>query len=155
MLKAVEPGGLGAVLRLDGPPDAATAAFLATQRNQTVAAAPLAAMSSVSALLAMQMEVETTEPTTIAPKGMVTVPGESAWRYFDNGNMIEGDAMQAILDVTYPWEAGQGGSGQVGRTHTAVLNVPPFHIGRTPVTKGEYADWLMTSRWTPASTQVG
>eukprot|EP01052_Picozoa_sp_SAG31_P025615 SAG31_NODE_2255_length_6073_cov_2.134248_3_plen_186_part_00 len=150
----IEPGGLGAVLRLDGPPDSATAAFLSEQRNRTASTASLAAMPSVSNLLSMNMEVESTVPTQTPPEGMITIPGESSWRYFDNGNMIEGDAMRAILDIVYPWEAGPGGSGKAGRTHTSVLNVPPFHIGRTPVTKREYAQWLQTTTWKPKSSQV-
>ena len=146
--------------------------------------------------------VSATQVFSTAPAGMVTVPGQRAWRYVDNGNMIEvrpdvpdarlqllgrhsltganrkraacrrsialllgrvktlslahnrrsitaiaagshsprltdsvmaqGDPMAGVIDVEYPWEAGAGGAGKAGRTHTAVVPVPEFHIDKTP-----------------------
>ena len=67
--------------------------------------------------------------------------------------MIEGDPMLNGIDVEYPWETGNGGTGKMGRAHTARLRVPPFHIDITPVTKGAYATWLQESGWRPNSTQ--
>lgn len=145
----MQPGAVGAILR--GQP---RVAFLQHMVNLTSSgAALLAAMNPTSDLLAMSMDVETTPVQQSAPPGMVTVPGEPAYRYVDSGNMIEGDAMAAVIDIEFPWEVGAAGVGKAGRTHTAVMPIPSFHIDTTPVTKAAYSNWLAASGWRPNSTQ--
>ena len=93
------------------------------------------------------------------PAGMVRIPAASKWEFVVSGQEIEpgfanphalpqgpnGQGLEGV-DVQFPWESVSG------TNHRHTMNVPAFHIDRTPVTRAAYATYLKASKYTPDDT---
>ena len=60
-----------------------------------------------------------------------------------NASRREGDSLPHAVDVQFPWES------HPRRSHARVLEMPPLHVDRFPVTNTRYKDFLAASGWRP------
>lgn len=138
----IEGHGFGAVLQVEpgGEPDY-FAEVLA--RLAEWAKTPLQALSDRwQSLPQERVAIESTTPQATAPAGMMTIPA-GTFDFRVQGIEIEGQDWEGN-DVQYPWEPSPR------RKHRHRLDMPAFHIDRTPVTNAEFARFLRESGWTPA-----
>jgi iron(II)-dependent oxidoreductase len=137
----LEPRGFGAVLALDdGADDAGLAAFLA--RMGDLAKVPLQSRCNAwRALPQAIVDVDATVTHAQAPEGMVTIPA-GAFDFVVHGVEIEGQAWDGN-DVQYPWEP------TPRRFHRHRMQLPAFHIDRTPVTNAQFHAFLQASGYRP------
>ncbi|MBO9709344.1 MAG: SUMF1/EgtB/PvdO family nonheme iron enzyme [Caulobacter sp.] len=137
----VEAKGYGAVLAVDGEPDAAQRALMARMKAMT--ARPLASYSAEWTHLPQQMvEVAPTRPAAAAPEGMVEIPA-GTFRFVVRGLEVEG-ANGVGVDVAYPWETSPR------RFHDRQMAMKRFFIDRTPVTNAQFKAFLNATRYRPA-----
>ncbi|WP_374571561.1 formylglycine-generating enzyme family protein [Phenylobacterium sp.] len=136
----VEAHGYGAVLALDGEPDAAQRALMA--RMKAVTARPLASYPDQWTPLPQEMvPAAPTRPAKTAPPGMVEIPA-GAFRFQVRGLEVEG-ANGAGVDVAYPWEDG------ARRFHDRQMQMKRFFIDRTPVTNAQFKAFLDATGYHP------
>ncbi|TBR36745.1 MULTISPECIES: formylglycine-generating enzyme family protein [Dyella] len=85
--------------------------------------------------------VAATAPQKNAPEGMITIPA-AEFDFAVGGVEIEGQTWEGN-DVQYPWED------SARRHHRHRLQIPAFHIDRTPVTNAQFHAFLKASAWRP------
>jgi formylglycine-generating enzyme required for sulfatase activity len=136
----VEAKAYGAVLAVDGEPDAAMRALMARMKAMTVR--PLASYSAEWKALPQKMvEVAPTRPAAAAPAGMVEIPA-GAFRFQVRGLEVEGGNGVGV-DVAYPWEDSPR------RFHDHQMTMKRFFIDRTPVTNAQFKVFLDATRYRP------
>jgi formylglycine-generating enzyme required for sulfatase activity len=136
----IEAHGFGAVLALQGAPDAITEQFLARMKQMT--AIPLAQFDATSRPLAQQIVATApTAPATAPPPGMVLIPGGD-FDFKVKGVEIEGDNDIGV-DVQYPWED------QARRFHEHLMHIDSFYIDKYPVTNAQFKEFLDTTHYHP------
>lgn len=137
----IEALGYGAVLTL-APGAAMPELPELLQRLSAMAARPLASLSTAWRSLPQTMvTIAPTAPRSEAPEGMVTIPG-GPYDFVVGGVEIEGQLWDGV-DVQYPWEP------SARRFHRHRLDVPTFHIDRTPVTNAQFQRFVQQSRYVP------
>ncbi|MDB5456949.1 MAG: sulfatase-modifying factor protein [Caulobacter sp.] len=136
----VEAKAYGAVLAIEGEPDAATRDLMARMKAMT--AKPLAAFSAEWKPLPQRMvEVAPTRPAATTPAGMVEIPAGD-FRFQVRGLAVEG-GNGAGVDVAYPWETAPR------RFHDHQMTIKRFFIDRTPVTNTQFKVFLDATRYRP------
>lgn len=136
----IEAKAYGAVLAVDGEPDAATRDLMARMKAMT--AKPLASYSAEWKPLPQTMvDVAPTRPAATAPSGMVEIPAGD-FRFQVRGLAVEG-GNGAGVDVAYPWEAAPR------RFHDHQMAIKRFFIDRTPVTNAQFKAFLDATRYHP------
>jgi iron(II)-dependent oxidoreductase len=93
------------------------------------------------ALPQRQAAIARTAARAQAPEGMVTVAG-GRFDFAVHGVAIEGQTWEGA-DVQYPWESSPR------RHHRHRLQVPRFHIDRTPVTNAQFEAFVRDSGYLP------
>jgi len=88
------------------------------------------------------VEIAPTKQAAAPPPGMVPVP-EGDFDFRVKGIEVEGGNDPGV-DVEYPWER------QARRTHRHRVHIPAFYIDRTPVTNGQFKQFLDSSHYHPA-----
>ena len=138
----IEGHGFGSVLQVEaGYEPAGLADTLA--RLAGLAKTPLQTLSNRWQALAQELvAIESITPQATAPEGMVAIPA-GTFDFRVQGIEIEGQDWEGN-DVQYPWES------SARRKHRHRLEMPAFHIDRTPVTNAEFARFLRASGWQPA-----
>jgi formylglycine-generating enzyme required for sulfatase activity/nucleotide-binding universal stress UspA family protein len=140
----IEAHGFGAVLALQGEPDATTERFLATMKKMT--ASPLAKFDSIWRPLPQQMvDVAPTPKAMTAPAGMVLIPsGDFVFKV--KGIEIEGEDDIGV-DMQYPWED------QARRFHEHPLHINSYYIDKYPVTNAQFKEFLDATHYHPSDDQ--
>jgi gamma-glutamyl hercynylcysteine S-oxide synthase len=140
----LEANGFGAVIALEGAPDAALESFLARMRQMT--AKPLADYDDRWKPLRQTMTpVAATKAYAAPPPGMVEIPaGHFVFKV--RGVEIEGGD-QAGVDVNYPWED------VPRRFHDHAMDMRRFFIDRTPVTNRQFKAFLDGAHYHPADSE--
>jgi formylglycine-generating enzyme required for sulfatase activity len=138
---AMEGRGFGGVLALrDGARVEGLEDFL--QRMQRWSATPLPSLSNQWRSLPQQIvPMQPTAPARATAEGMVAIPA-GAFDFVVGGVEIEGQTWEGN-DVQYPWES------SARRHHRQRMQVPAFHIDRTPVTNAQFLAFLRDSDWRP------
>ena len=140
----IEAHGFGAVLALQGEPDAATKQFLAAMKQMT--ATPLAQYDSVWRPLPQHIvDIAATTPAAAPPEGMVLISGGD-FVFKVRGIEIEGDDDIGV-DVQYPWED------QARRFHEHPMHIASFYIDKYPVTNAQFKLFLDATHYHPADDQ--
>lgn len=136
----IEAKGFGAILAIQGAPDPAVGALLATMKAMT--AEKLASFDPRWTPPAQRMvPIAAAKAYAQAPEGMVEIPAGD-FRFKVSGTELEG-ADQAGVDVAYPWES------EARRFHDHRLTMKRFFIDRTPVTNREFKAFLDATRYHP------
>ena len=138
----MEGHGFGCVLALrDGAGIDGLDAFLPRAREWSNT--PLQSLSKTWQSLQQHIvPVPATSPHARAPEGMVTIPAGD-FDFVVGGVEIEGQTWEGN-DVQYPWE------NSARRHHRHRMQMPAFHIDRTPVTNAQFLAFLTKSGWRPA-----
>ena len=140
----IEAEGYGAIVAVDGPPDASLVDLMT--RMKTMTARPLADYPADWKPLPQRLvPIAPTAPRDAAPDGMVTVP-TATFAFEVRGVEIEGEDKVGV-DVAYPWED------TPRRFHARDLPIHAFHIDRTPVTNAQFKAFLDVSGYRPADDQ--
>jgi len=135
----LEPRGYGAVLAVEGRPDARVKALLAAHRAR--GQIRLADLSATWRELPQQLvEIAPTPPLAEAPADMIRIPG-GKFLFEVEGVMIE---RSEGVDVQYPWE------NKPQLKHRHELEIKPFYIDRYPVTCAEFKRFLDATHYHPA-----
>ena len=138
---AIEAHGYGAIVAIDGSPDAATVDLMTRMKAMT--AKPLSSWSAEWKPLPQRLvPIVPTVARTATPDGMVAIPG-TTFRFKVRGIEIEGDDKVGI-DVAYPWEA------TPRRFHEHDIAIEAFFIDRTPVTNAQFKAFVDAARYRPA-----
>ena len=87
------------------------------------------------------VDIESTRPAATALDGMVAIPA-ATFDFVVGGVEIEGQSWEGN-DVQYPWEP------SARRNHRHRIDIPAFHIDRTPVTNSQFKAFLDKSGWKP------
>ena len=87
------------------------------------------------------VDIESTRPAATAPDGMIAIPA-ATFDFVVGGVEIEGQTWEGN-DVQYPWES------SARRNHRHRIDIPAFHIDRTPVTNTQFKAFLDESGWKP------
>ncbi len=136
----IEAKAHGAVLAVDGEPDAAMRDLMARMKAMT--AKPLANYSAEWKPLPQTMvEIAPTRPAATAPAGMVEIPA-GAFRFLVRGLEVEGGNGVGV-DVAYPWEDSPR------RFHDQQMTMKRFFIDHTPVTNAQFKAFLDATRYRP------
>jgi formylglycine-generating enzyme required for sulfatase activity len=140
----IEAKAFGAVLAVDGEPDAAMRDLMVRMKAMT--AKPLAGYSAEWKPLPQKMvDVALTRPavpkSSGAPAGMVEIPAGD-FRFQVRGLAVEG-GNGAGVDVAYPWETAPR------RFHDHQMAMKRFFIDRTPVTNAQFKAFLDATRYHP------
>ena len=136
----IEAKAYGAVLAVDGEPDAAMRDLVA--RMKAVTAKPLASYSAEWKPLPQTMvAVAPTRPAAKVPAGMVEIPA-GTFRFQVRGLEVEGGNTVGV-DVAYPWED------TARRFHDHQMTMKRFFIDRTPVTNAQFKIFLDATRYHP------
>jgi len=138
---SMEAFGYGAVLALDGDPDAELNQFLAGMKALT--ARPLREYSALWTPLEQKLvESVPTKPASAVPPGMVTIPAVADFEFQVRGVMVEGSD-DTGTGVQYPWESSPR------RRHRHRMSIRAFHIDRYPVTNAEFKKFVDSARYQP------
>ena len=138
---AIEPHGFGALLAVDAGANVDGLTPLLTQMKKW-AAHPLQSYSQEWKFLPQRMvEIEATKPASVAPAGMLKIPG-GEFDFRVSGIEIEGFNWTG-LDVQYPWEDSPR------RGHAKTLALKPFYIDRTPVTNAQFKKFVDAAAYKP------
>jgi len=136
----VEAKAYGAVLAVDGEPDAAQRDLMARMKAMTTR--PLASYSAEWKPLPQTMvAVAPTRPAATAPPGMVEIPA-GTFRFQVRGLEVEGGNGIGV-DVAYPWEDSPR------RFHDRQMAIKRFFIDRTSVTNAQFKAFLDATRYHP------
>jgi formylglycine-generating enzyme required for sulfatase activity len=109
---------------------------------QRWSATPLRSLSNQWRSLPQQIvPMQPTAPARATAEGMVAIPA-GAFDFVVGGVEIEGQTWEGN-DVQYPWES------SARRHHRQRMQVPAFHIDRTPVTNAQFLAFLRDSDWRP------
>jgi gamma-glutamyl hercynylcysteine S-oxide synthase len=136
----IEAQGFGAVLAVQGPADAMLDDLLARMKAMT--ARPLASYERAWKPLPQRMvEIAKTKPASVAPEGMVKIPGGD-YVFRVQGIEIEGSDDVGV-DVQYPWEASPR------RFHEHRMHVDTFYMDKYPVTNAEFKKFLDMTQYRP------
>ena len=137
---AIEAKGYGAILAVQGEPDAAIKSFMENARAMT--GKPLAAFDDRWRPLRQTItEIGSTRPYETAPAGMVELP---AARFPFKVRGVEDEGGDQIgVDVAYSWEP------TPRRFHEHAIDIKRFYIDRTPVTNKQFKTFLDQSRYRP------
>ena len=137
----MEGRGFGGVLALrDGACVDGLDAFL--QRARQWATTPLQSLSKTWRSLPQHIVPVAATPTQArAPEGMIAIPAGD-FDFIVGGVEIEGQTWEGN-DVQYPWE------NSARRHHRHRMQIPAFHIDRTPVTNAQFLAFLRDSGWRP------
>ena len=137
----MEGRGFGGVLALrDGACIDGLDAFL--QRARQWATTPLQSLSKTWRSLPQHIVPVAATPTHArAPEGMIAIPAGD-FDFIVGGVEIEGQTWEGN-DVQYPWE------NSARRHHRHRMQIPAFHIDRTPVTNAQFLAFLRDSGWRP------
>ncbi|WP_250626362.1 formylglycine-generating enzyme family protein [Pinirhizobacter soli] len=87
------------------------------------------------------VDIAATRPAATVPEGMVAIPA-ATFDFVVGGVEIEGQSWEGN-DVQYPWET------SARRNHRHRIEIPAFHIDRTPVTNAQFKAFLDQSGWKP------
>jgi len=137
----LEAHGFGAILATAGEPSEAVKALM--KRMAAITDKPLASYSHAPEILPQTIvEISATAPATVAPEGMVRIPGGS-FVFKVGGTEIEGGG-DAGVDVQYPWED------TPRRFHERSMQVAPFFIDKYPVTNAQFKQFLDAAHYAPA-----
>ena len=137
---AIEGHGFGAILSIDGVPDAATLAL--TSKMQRMTAKPLASYSHEWQPLVQHMvDIAPTRPVASAPEGMVRIDGGD-FEFRLDGIEIEGSD-NAGVDVQYPWED------TPRRFHLHPMHIATFYMDKYPVTNAEFKKFIDATHYRP------
>ncbi|WP_130619798.1 formylglycine-generating enzyme family protein [Dyella amyloliquefaciens] len=138
----MEGRGFGCVLALRA--DAGIEALdVFLQRARQWANTPLQSLSKTWRSLPQHIvPVPATTPLAKAPAGMITIP-TGDFDFVVGGVEIEGQTWEGN-DVQYPWE------NSARRHHRHRMQVPAFHIDRTPVTNAQFLAFLEDTGWRPS-----
>ena len=137
----IEAHGYGAVMAIQGAPDAKLEDLLARMKLMTVR--PLSSYSDEWKPLPQHIvEIAKTAPAAATPPGMVKIPG--GWYDFRvQGTEIEG-YNDIGTDVQYPWEDSPR------RYHEHRMQIDSFYMDKYPVTNAEYKKFLDATHYHPA-----
>ena len=136
----VEAKAYGAVLAVDGEPDAAQRDLMARMKAMT--AKPLASYSAEWKPLPQTLVAAApTRPAATAPPGMVEIPA-GTFRFQVRGLEVEGGNGIGV-DVAYPWEDSPR------RFHDRQMAIKRFFIDRTSVTNAQFKAFLDATRYHP------
>jgi gamma-glutamyl hercynylcysteine S-oxide synthase len=136
-----EAHGYGAILELNGPPDAGILQLMSKMRQIT--GNPLSSFSSEWKPL--QQQLVAIPPTQIAssvPEGMLKIPGGD-YVFKVEGIELEGGDDVGV-DVQYPWED------TPRRFHEHRMQIKPFYIDKYPVTNAEFKKFLDAAHYHPS-----
>ncbi len=137
---ATEAHGYGAILAQPGEPDAGIRALMTKMKEMT--AQPLSSYSHEWKPLPQQLvDIESTEPASSAPEGMVRIPGGD-YLFRVEGIEIEGSDDIGV-DVQYPWE------NSARRFHEHRMQIKPFYMDKYPVTNAEFKTFLDATHYHP------
>jgi formylglycine-generating enzyme required for sulfatase activity len=137
----IEAKGYGAVIAVQGEPDATLNALLATMKAMT--AKPLSFFDDTWKPLSQKMVALTpTRAYTHPPEGMLEVPAVE-YDFKVQGIEIEGSD-QIGVDVSYIWEH------ESRRFHQHRLSIKRFFIDRLPVSNSQYKAFVDASHYRPA-----
>jgi formylglycine-generating enzyme required for sulfatase activity len=137
---SIEAHGYGAILASPGEASDATKALM--RRMAELTAKPLSSLSHEPQILRQSIvEIAPTEPESVAPVGMVRIPG-GEFIFKVRGTEIEGGASD-MVDVQYPWEDSPR------RFHEKFMQVAPFFIDKFPVTNAEFKEFLDATHYAP------
>ena len=135
-----EAHGFGAVMAIDGGPDATTEALLGKMKSMTTK--PLAAYSREWRPIEQHIvEIPPTMPATSTPEEMVRIEGGD-YLFRVDGIEIEGSNDSGV-DVQYPWEDSPR------RFHARPIRIHAFYIDRYPVTNVEFKGFLDATHYRP------
>jgi iron(II)-dependent oxidoreductase len=137
----MEGAGFGAVLAIEpGVVVDGLDAFLDGMRK--LASTRLDSLSNQWRSLPQSIvDIARTRPMATAPEGMVAIPA-ATFDFVVGGVEIEGQSWEGN-DVQYPWES------SARRNHRHRIDIPAFHIDRTPVTNSQFKAFLVESGWKP------
>ena len=137
---ATEAHGFGAVMAVEGEPDATTQALLLKMKSMT--AKPLASYSHDWQPLEQQLvAIAPTAPAASAPDGMVRIEGGD-YLFRVGGIEIEG-SNDAGVDIQYPWEDSPR------RFHVHRMQIHSFYIDKYPVTNIEFKRFMDATHYHP------
>jgi iron(II)-dependent oxidoreductase len=137
----IEAKGYGAVIAVQGEPDAPLNALLATMKAMT--AKPLSFFDDTWKPLSQKMVALTpTRAYTRPPEGMLEVPAVE-YDFKVQGVEIEGGD-QIGVDVSYIWER------ESRRFHRHRLSIKRFFVDRLPVSNSQYKAFVDASHYRPA-----
>jgi formylglycine-generating enzyme required for sulfatase activity len=139
---SIEGLGFAAVLAIDEPASAPALqpllAFMAERSKQ-----PLHSYSRTwSPVPQTIVDIPHTKLASAAPAGMLAIP-EADFDFSVHGIEIEGGNDPGV-DVQYPWED------SARRSHRHRVHVSRFFIDRTPVTNGQFKQFLDATHYHPA-----
>ena len=141
----IEAGGFGCVLLLPTPHYNASqwSVYLTTMANLTLAS--LSSYSSTQSWLQQRVTPTTrTSPPTSPPPNMTLITGAKGWWFNVSGIEIEGGDGLGV-DVQYDI------FGEIlpSRHHSLRMDVASFYVDTHPVTRSEYAAYLVASAYKP------
>jgi formylglycine-generating enzyme required for sulfatase activity len=140
----IEAHGFGAVLAIEGAPDADTMNFLARMKQMT--ATLLAHYDAVWKPLPQKLvDIAPTAQADAQPAGMILIPGGD-YNFIVKGVEIEGDNDMGV-DVQYPWE------NQAHRFHEHRFHIASFYIDKYPVTNAQFKNFLSATHYHPKDDQ--
>lgn len=137
---STEAHGYGAVLALNGEPDAKISELMA--RMKEITAKPLATYSHQwEPLLQQMVEIPASAPASTPPEGMVRIEGGD-YLFRVQGIEIEG-SNDVGVDVQYPWEDSPR------RFHEHRMQIKPFYMDKYPVTNADFKKFLDATHYHP------
>ncbi len=135
-----EAHGYGAILATGGEPSPKIQQL--TSKMKELTAAPLSSYSRQWMALSQQpVEIKSTAPVSVAPEGIIRIPGGS-YLFKVEGIEIEGSNGVGV-DVQYPWED------SARRYHEHVMELKPFFIDKYPVTNEQFKQFLDATHYQP------
>jgi formylglycine-generating enzyme required for sulfatase activity len=136
----VEANGYGAIMAINGAPDAKLQDLLTRMKQMTVR--PLSSYSDQwQALPQHIVEIAKTRAVATPPPGMLKIPGGS-YDFRVEGTEIEGDN-DIGTDVQYPWED------SARRYHEHPMHIDTFYMDKYPVTNAEFRKFLDATHYHP------
>ncbi len=136
----IEAHGFGAVLQVEGEPDASVTRLMTTMK--TMSGKSLASYSHERVILSQRIvENPPTQTTPDGHKEMVPIPA-GGFRFRVEGIEIEGSNDSGV-DIQYPWE------NSPRRMHDHFMSIDAFYIDKYPVTNQEYKAFLDASHYHP------
>lgn len=137
----MEALGFGAVLAVRNQAPPQTLELLLAQMH-SLSTKPLNDFSDEWRVLPQHMvEIPATKPATVAPPGMILIPG-GKFDFKVRGVSVAGGNEPGV-DVQYPWEDSPR------RYHDHVLTIQPFYIDRFPVTNAQFKNFLDATHYRP------
>ena len=149
---AMEAGGYGCVIEVNGQPNSDVSGFLSSMNGMTQM--PLSAFSPTWKYLQQAIvPIDVTPKVGTAPFGTVYIPYTSSFRFRVMGTEIEplGYDMNFLqttddafgVDVQFPWEDFPR------RYHDHTMTIGSFYIDKFPVTNARYSDYLKATGYKP------